>query len=382
MKKYIYILIILSISLIFKGSIAQAIIPSNLKLKTSSDKILNYKKVEDVRCDQQNNNCQKFGQMIKYIYASEKIVPIKTENNLTENIDLRTKNSYTFILKKEKNKETRKTIFLAGQPFVKKISNNQWYQTEIATTTIDAFDKQNNPVSLRLIKYVYADSDTYYPDPDPESTTFDGTTYKDNSTVWSTVRNAASSIYSNDTAVTNNILDQLGNGNGANYYGIRRSHLLFNTSNLPDDATLNSATLSLWGISATTISGSEVIYIVAATTVSNTQINLADYGTTGTTSFGTTGATLNIGSYNDVSLNANGLNNISKTGISKFASRTYNDFNNIAPDNNTEVSMNTSSADETGTTQDPKLTVTYNVISRPVIQSGKINVKSGKLIIQ
>ena len=68
---------------------------------------------------------------------------------------------------------------------------------------------------------------------------------------------------------------------------------------------------------------------------------------------------ISTSAYLDFTLNATGQGNVSKTGVSKFGLREGHDITNTAYDGNTNNSnrINFSAADETGTTQDPKLTV-------------------------
>ena len=69
--------------------------------------------------------------------------------------------------------------------------------------------------------------------------------------------------------------------------------------------------------------------------------------------------------YNDFTLNATGISNVSKTGVSKFGLRNPEyDVANSAPANPGGAVQNTLvchyDADRTGTTNDPKLTVVHS----------------------
>jgi len=63
------------------------------------------------------------------------------------------------------------------------------------------------------------------------------------------------------------------------------------------------------------------------------------------------------GTYNDFTLNANGISNISKTGITYFGARDSLDTANTTPTGNNNWNFNSSNG--AGTTTDPKLVVTY-----------------------
>ena len=47
-------------------------VPENLKLKVSKEKIWKSEVVDDIRCDKDNLKCINFGQMVKYIYVSDR----------------------------------------------------------------------------------------------------------------------------------------------------------------------------------------------------------------------------------------------------------------------------------------------------------------------
>ena len=160
------------------------------------------------------------------------------------------------------------------------------------------------------------------------------------------------------------------------YVSIFRCFFTFATSGLGSGATINSAKISLCSDYKT--EGFSTIdsdtHIVASSQVANNTLDQWDYQTAGATSFGSIAyASVSIaGTYNDIALNASGLSNISKTGISKFAMRVGADLNNVEP---TWVSgawhyIEFFSADNTGTSQDPKLVVTYNEITTNYRQMG------------
>ncbi|MBX4215593.1 hypothetical protein KW797_01445, partial [Candidatus Parcubacteria bacterium] len=73
--------------------------------------------------------------------------------------------------------------------------------------------------------------------------------------------------------------------------------------------------------------------------------------------------------YNIFTLNATGRGNVSKTGVTKFAAREGHDFENTSIDVTKLNYVGISTADHTGTTQDPTLTVTYALAAggKPVI---------------
>lgn len=114
--------------------------------------------------------------------------------------------------------------------------------------------------------------------------------------------------------------------------------VLFDTSSLPDSDTVDSATMEL--VAPTGTRRNEFVEagslsMVASTPASNTNIVSADYAQLGTVKQATdvTLASLIVDSatYNAFTLNATGLGNINKTGVTKFGMRTKFDNDNTEP---------------------------------------------------
>ena len=200
---------------------------------------------------------------------------------------------------------------------------------------------------------------TFYPSAGAVSPV-DGYVGKDDSSIWSTTRTGTADV----TNVTSALFEHrnlIGNGNGPSAFTLFRVFLLFDTSPIPDGDPINSATLSVYGDAKPgTVGGNETLYAVSSTPASTSTLTTADYNSIGSTSFGDSGTTFNLGVYNDIALNSSGLANITNTGISQFALRGYYDFNNIAPvEAVSENSLNYWAADQTGTSQDPMLVVNH-----------------------
>jgi hypothetical protein len=105
--------------------------------------------------------------------------------------------------------------------------------------------------------------------------------------------------------------------------------------------------------------------IVSSTPVSDTVLANGDYGNTGTTPFSSVAyASLATANYTDFSLNAGGISNVSKTGISKFGLRinwdTDNSFGGVWA-SSTLSGGTWSDGGYTGTTRDPKIDITYTL---------------------
>jgi len=138
---------------------------------------------------------------------------------------------------------------------------------------------------------------------------------------FSDIRAGAGNV-SNDTDATFNV--QLrASTTGTQFSELYRPIMCFDTASL-SGYTIASATLSLYVVSVSTGLGTTdfTLEIVAATPASTSAIADADYSQLGSTSFSSKAyASISTSAYNDFILNASGLTNINKTGVSKFGAR-------------------------------------------------------------
>jgi len=149
--------------------------------------------------------------------------------------------------------------------------------------------------------------------------------------------------------------------------GLVRIIFLFDTSALGASASISAATLSLYGLDKQDfLSIAPDLNIYTSTPASNTVLANADYAQVGSTAqcdSPVSYAGWTNSAYNDFSLNATGRGNISKTDISKFGARNANyDVAAVAPtwsSGSLFCYFQVASSDTAGTTQDPKLVVTY-----------------------
>jgi hypothetical protein len=140
-------------------------------------------------------------------------------------------------------------------------------------------------------------------------------------------------------------------------YSIFRGALFFDTSSLPDDATITSATLSLYGYSDSSETDFDITVVDGS--VLNEPLESADYGdlrsqTVSGGAFDTAG--FSASGYNDIPLNETGMGWISKTGITKFGLRSSRDIAATEPTGDEFVNV---CASEKGEGYQPKLVVTY-----------------------
>lgn len=200
---------------------------------------------------------------------------------------------------------------------------------------------------------------TVYPDADAESTSVDGAVFNSGAT-WSGVHDATAGTGFDDS--TSPVQFIRARKVSAGDWRVNRGFFLFDTSALTAGASISSAIISFAG-QGTAVNNADGgnIDIVQTTPASNTALVAEDWDEIGTTLQATSLALSSWVStdntYNDLTLNATGLGNISKTGITKFGTRHSFDTSNTEPTGNNDAFCYTS--DNTGTSSDPKLVVTY-----------------------
>jgi hypothetical protein len=130
---------------------------------------------------------------------------------------------------------------------------------------------------------------------------------------------------------------QIKNGPVADtWLSLYRSFLLFDTSAIPDSDVISSATFeAVATVRQDTLTPAGSIRMVTSTPASDSTLATSDYTNIATVAQApdTTLASLTVDSstYNVLTLNATGLGNISKTGISKFGLRLVADADNSEP---------------------------------------------------
>lgn len=202
-----------------------------------------------------------------------------------------------------------------------------------------------------LSSTAFADTLTVYPDAGAGVTAADTSLgYIDVS--WATAHNAASAETVSNTATAENCISQFAGG----AYNIRRLGFSFDASSLNDDVTIDSATLSLYGGGKVGSSYSQ--YIVSWAPADPGTPAVGDYNDFGTTAYSTkTAANFSTVAYNDYSLSAGGISDISLTAVSSFGLRLSGDALNQTP--SSSESVNVKMADNSGTSADPKLVINY-----------------------
>ena len=204
----------------------------------------------------------------------------------------------------------------------------------------------------------------FNPDAHTESTSVDGDCQRGSvSETFSTIR-AGAGTSATDSAVFMKVITN-STGTTDRYDTMQRAIVLFDTSALGDADTIASATLEFVLAQLEDPFGGDALSMVTSTPASDTAVASGDYAQTGTTKqaadLALSGLTSDSATFNAFTLNATGLGNISKTGISKFAIRTAND---IAGSNSWSSSdrifVKIASAEETlSSDKRPKLVVVH-----------------------
>ncbi len=216
---------------------------------------------------------------------------------------------------------------------------------------------------------VVASTLTAFPQADVATTAFDGRT------LWigtqDTIGNVVAKNGTNSDSNTTDISPIIEAGSTTNKYDrLDRGEMLFDTSTLTSSATLSAVMFSFVaagkgnGMSGQTSNNSK-LNIVASAPSSNTAASNGDFQAMLSTVFGQSDTQQNTSTsvYNDITLDANGLANVSKTAVSKYGARLGWDIN--ATDSGLSWSSGAFqrhgmvSADAGGSS--PKLTVTYTL---------------------
>lgn len=190
------------------------------------------------------------------------------------------------------------------------------------------------------------------------SGTSDGYIYSSSSIYSTAASGSGTTAY---TALTYDYVGQLLTGG---YYYCDESFVAFDTSPIPDSDTITSSILSLYNYtdsSDTDFTVEARLYdwgasLTTADWISNASLSSYTLLASKATSGWTTG-------YNEFSENGSAfVNNTSKTGTTYIVLNSDRHRGGTAPSGNEYVGFST--ADETGTTQDPKLVVTHSAATK------------------
>lgn len=321
--------------------------------------------------------------IVKYAYADEKlpehIVP-------DEDVSKRTERSYTRYLGTiEKDGTVRDIYELVAytDPTYAKVGD-AWYFRETATTTLASLNAalQGNPIAAIFVKRAYADSVS------PFSGAGDG--YTDHSETGDaetpvTFADCDGSLGINGalpfpTGTSGTIGSAVIGPLSARTCEIARAFLPFDTSSISSSATISAATLNIYVVSKVNgvNDGTDTGVLIQTTQASSATLVQADHtdvgNTAGATSLDITSMTTSA--YNTWTLDATGLSWIKKSGEAASCGTTagytclgLREGHDIAGSMTQNINgdfVTFSTSEQTGTTQDPYLSVTYSVPASPV----------------
>jgi hypothetical protein len=195
---------------------------------------------------------------------------------------------------------------------------------------------KRKPLIIALIVSIIAASFAFLPEK-AEATTTNyyaqaGTGHSDyisNSAAWNTMVNAASAPSGVSTA-NGEVRCDYNTGNSYRY--LVRGHLTFDTSAIPDDATITEIKVYTKGNGTISHNADWTLHVVTSTQASATALGAADYGRVGKNSGGgVLASTLSDSDWSSITLNATTTDWISKTGSTLIAFRCDRDLNNVDP---------------------------------------------------
>lgn len=207
---------------------------------------------------------------------------------------------------------------------------------------------------------VYLNQSTFNPDADPESTTVDGQLQESNQASWATAHDltTASGAFPSDAN-----LQALVNTN----YRVYRTIMLFDTSSLTADATLDTVTLPKVSLYVSSVTGTSGSYgICQSSPASNTNLVVGDLdGFTvhsDTVAAAAAASSLSTTAYNDFTWSSSTYNSwISLTSVTKLGYRHSIDYNETtghsSPPTDTQA-MTSNSADGANP---PQLVISYTL---------------------
>ena len=211
---------------------------------------------------------------------------------------------------------------------------------------------------------------------------YDGSVATGTDGTYSQIRTAAgTSVYPMQNGTTCTIRSNATTG----FYSEQwRGLVTFDVSAIPDDATINSAVVSVYGRDQMNELGSFGFSLIDANPLSKTSYAADDYSRTTFTRFAPdiSYASYDNGGWNNFTLNPAGLGNISKTGLTTFMFTTSADVDNATPP--TWIAMNMSGFEFWGTNNTagmpkPVMTVVYTpaALQNLIVSASPTSVTAG-----
>lgn len=178
---------------------------------------------------------------------------------------------------------------------------------------------------------------TIYADPGrPGAVSVDGDTGTNNNTSYASARSVADCIDCSSGGIITTE-HSVGVISGVGHYSVIRALMNFDTSVLGPDATILSATVLVRPEAQHfdfTADGGEFVRLVTNSIASNNNYSTSDFNSIGTVAQSTNDALVNsmsTGTFVSFPLNAAGLSNIRKSGVTHFGMRLRGDINSAIP---------------------------------------------------
>ena len=242
-------------------------------------------------------------------------------------------------------KHRKRSFFHPNSPFIKVFTEQLTY-VDIAQEHIKRIEPKKRHLIIphfmgetRLLNtflpQIHLTTSTFKPDADPETNTFDGIVFRAGVDVSLSTLIAGNGTGISDASAAERTAGIRASTTSGQYQNIVRGLFLFNTATLPDTDGIDAGTkIGFYGHASTTnglsgqASANSVNVLVESTTTSDTGATASDYQAIGSVDFGRSAQqdSWNTGSYNDITMNASGRANISKTAISYFGTRYGWDF--------------------------------------------------------
>jgi len=220
-----------------------------------------------------------------------------------------------------------------------------------------------------FINSAYAVTESFSPDADPETDTFDGYVENDcgcSNRTFLDIRDDTSGTDVNDSSTLFDAFRTVGRGSG-NFQELRRGYLSFNTSALPDDANITTSSLLFTpgGTVEDNLGIEPDLALVEVNTASTTGVVTGDFNIQNFTTSTELApripfSSLTSGTENEMVFNSDGTSTINKTGTSTYALFNGNyDLDEVAPSTSTNFTASRIRINSADGATDPVLSVTY-----------------------
>ncbi len=347
---------------------------------------------------------QVFGDIVRYTYLGEQLPETLVPEEV---VGMRTETSYSRLVTLDDETATVETISYPQQTFVQDLYG-AWYYAEYATTTIEAFEARSALYHVRrglariLLPVAYAVTDTIYAGAgDGTIGTALGTWAASHDATSGTAQPTLSSITVSSLHAREEISCDGGGPTYTNTFYIDRGFLPFDTSGISASATISSASLNVYVFAKDNgdNDGSDFITVVQTSQAGHTTLVGGDFDQCGAIDLPTEGVdggerkditSISTSAYLTFTLNSTGLGWIKKNGedapcsttngISCFGVREGHDTSDdpvatpvVGDCEYGEIASTVVfyASEQTGTSQDPYLSVTYTV---PAVEVKRYNV--------